>query len=75
MVFEGADHVLVLVTTSYTRRRGAQQAIVRCSLADAQCELATGVGGNMALGVDRPDFKPAKLRVGDTGFEPVTSSV
>ena len=58
VLFEDADHVLVLVTVSFTRRRGPQQAIVRCSLEEAVCERATGVGGNMALGVDRALFKP-----------------
>jgi hypothetical protein len=60
VVFEGRGHVMVLTSVSYTRRRGAQQAIVRCSIRTASCERATEIGGNMALGVVRPLFEPAR---------------
>jgi hypothetical protein len=60
VVFEDRSHVLVLVTVSYSRKHGYQQAIVRCSLTDGTCERATDVGGNMALGVHRPLFEPLK---------------
>ncbi len=58
VVFEDRAHILVLVTVSATRRDGAQQVIVRCSVDDGSCERATELGGTMALGVVRPVFVP-----------------
>jgi hypothetical protein len=62
VVFEDGAHVLVLVTDSNTRRHGPQQAVVRCSVVDGSCELATGIGGNVAVGVVRPLFAPKGTR-------------
>lgn len=59
VLFEDRQHVLVLTTVSATRRGGPQQAVVRCSVTDGSCELATPVGGQQSLGVVRPQFAPA----------------
>jgi len=62
VVFEDSEHILVLVTDSYTRRLGSQQVIVRCSVLDGSCERTTDIGGNMALGVVRPLFEEPRSR-------------
>ena len=58
VVFEDRGHILVLTTVSFTRRRGAQDTIVRCSVLGGTCERATEIGGDQALGIVRPFFKP-----------------
>ena len=49
LVFEDDDHVLVLLTTAYSRRTGPAQVVVRCAVSTQTCERATEVGGVIAL--------------------------